>query len=821
MSDLLELARRNVELGYTIVPVHSVGPDRKTCSCPRGSNCGKNAGKHPIGDGWQTGTEGGLEALEQMIEKGRKPNFGILPEASGIVTVDIDPRNGGDVTMAEFVKKYGQLPRTRVRTTGSGGWHYDFLAPKGVRLEKELGPGIDLKYNGMVVAEGSRSWSGEYRIVTDVEPVEMPAWIIEEARKRVVERPTPSPRPPKAGADPNDPDFERKRRYLTSAKEGELARLKEMCDAATPGGVGYTGPHWDDTVYKVACNLFEIANAPESDFDAKEAADLVLEHSPRDEGFNEERILRKIASARDRIGSTARDVPAAPVDPFAGAAVSAVDGAGQPAELTPLQRLPRGNRWKDSDMALAFAEHHARELRYSNGLGWLVWSQIEGRWIERHEDLIVGMSDDFARDVVAEVARSGDADATKAASSRLSAAAIAATVRLARGKRALQVEAGDLDADPTLLNATNGYVDLVTGNLIEHNPDKMMTKVTGCAYNPGATHPDVDRALEALDEDEREFFQLACGQAITGSPPPEDFLLLLHGGGANGKSALVGTLLEVAGTYGTLLSERVILANDSAHPTEMTDLMGARIAVLEELPESGTLNAKRVKSIVGTPEMSARKVHKDSIRWKASHTVFITTNHRPRITETDHGLWRRLALLTFPYRFVPSQSMIETGVDRVGDLGLRHRLTLNPQKEAFLAWVVEGARKYLAGGERPLALTPKMESEKAEWRHGMDPTGRFLEEMVDFEPGYCIASNDLYEELSRWLSANGHVPWSSQTATTRLESHHDIIQAGVDRKRFTVNGSSPEFSYRGPAHIEHAPGQKVRAWVGMKWKADA
>ena len=293
---------------------------------------------------------------------------------------------------------------------------------------------------------------------------------------------------------------------------------------------------------------------------------------------------------------------------------------------------------------------------------------------------------------------------------------------------------------------------------------------------------------------------------------------MLHGVGANGKSALVGTLMEVAGSYATMLTERVIISQKAAHSTDMTDLLGARVAVLEELPEAGNLSSKRIKNIVGTPELRARKMFQDNITWKATHTIFITTNHLPRITETDHGLWRRLAILTFPYRFVPTQAAIENENDRLGDLGLRQRLTRGPQKEAFLAWLVEGAKKYLAL-EGPLELTPKMLADKEEWRHGMDPTGRFLEEMVEFDPAYCIPGNDLYDELKVWLGQNGHAPWSSQLATSRLEQHHEVLSHNAKRVRLTV-GKGVSISYRpGPVQHSYADGQKVRVWQGMKWRS--
>jgi Bifunctional DNA primase/polymerase, N-terminal len=68
--------------------------------------------------------------------------------ASGIVVVDVDPRNGGD---ARFLT----LPPTMTERTPSGGYHYYFTLPKGVRAPKDntgkLGPGIDFLGDGAYV----------------------------------------------------------------------------------------------------------------------------------------------------------------------------------------------------------------------------------------------------------------------------------------------------------------------------------------------------------------------------------------------------------------------------------------------------------------------------------------------------------------------------------------------------------------------------------------------------------------------------------------------------------------------------------------------
>ena len=52
---------------------------------------------------------------------------------SGLIVVDIDPKNGGDRTWNAIVKRYGKgVARTMTVRTGIGRHHYYFAAPPRV-----------------------------------------------------------------------------------------------------------------------------------------------------------------------------------------------------------------------------------------------------------------------------------------------------------------------------------------------------------------------------------------------------------------------------------------------------------------------------------------------------------------------------------------------------------------------------------------------------------------------------------------------------------------------------------------------------------------
>jgi hypothetical protein len=88
-------------------------------------------------------------------------NVGIVTGiVSGLAVVDVDPRNGGDVSLRDLERQHGLLPVTSEAVTGGGGRHLFFHIDR-TQASAVLGPGLELKADGgMVVAPPSRHASG-------------------------------------------------------------------------------------------------------------------------------------------------------------------------------------------------------------------------------------------------------------------------------------------------------------------------------------------------------------------------------------------------------------------------------------------------------------------------------------------------------------------------------------------------------------------------------------------------------------------------------------------------------------------------------------
>lgn len=354
---------------------------------------------------------------------------------------------------------------------------------------------------------------------------------------------------------------------------------------------------------------------------------------------------------------------------------------------------------------------------WCKALGWLAWNGR--RWAEVTEEAVIEAVRQYAlhRFTEAVAEKTGNEGAYKGWHGMLAVGRQRAVLSLCRG--IVEHRAEQFDADPDLLNTPAGVVDLTTGSVSPHDPGLLLTRITRGSYRAGYTHPDWDTALGALPPAPRTWYQSRVGQAITGRPTPDGVLMFLQGSGENGKGAL-GTdgVLPALGDYADVASPKLITATkgSSDHSTEIADLRGKWLLISEEMTEGRALDVTAIKRIQDVGVLKARYVYRDNMSFRASHSLFATTNYVPVVAETDHGTWRRLALLKFPYAFRKPDEPLVAPTDRRGDPGLKKRIKdgADGQHDAIVTWAIEGARMGL------LSVPESVASDTLTWRTSAD-----------------------------------------------------------------------------------------------------
>lgn len=196
-----------------------------------------------------------LDDIERWARKYPDANIGIACGVpSGIMVIDVDPRNGGAESLARLASRGQVMPPCPRARTGNGGWHYIYRYQPGIINSKSrLGPGIDIKTTGGYIV-GAPSWiaksedgaGGRYQWEVsplDVAVPRLPIWVSSALSRADMPLRPLGPSPAIGGPDPIKPlvDFvaksqrgDRNNRLMWSAcRAAELIRAHKVGESAT------------------------------------------------------------------------------------------------------------------------------------------------------------------------------------------------------------------------------------------------------------------------------------------------------------------------------------------------------------------------------------------------------------------------------------------------------------------------------------------------------------------------------------------------------------------------------------------------------------
>lgn len=187
-SPMCLLALAAARAGWRVFPVHT--PDGQGgCSC-RSNGC-ENQGKHPRIGGWKLDATNDISRIRSWWRHFPDANIGVAT-GEGVLVVDLDPEKGGWSTVADLRDQGRELSKTLICQTGSGGYHFFYRLPPGVKLGntvERLGKGIDTRCEGgLVVGAGSLHKSGNrYEFGEgqswETELAPCPQWILDALTK--------------------------------------------------------------------------------------------------------------------------------------------------------------------------------------------------------------------------------------------------------------------------------------------------------------------------------------------------------------------------------------------------------------------------------------------------------------------------------------------------------------------------------------------------------------------------------------------------------------------------------------------------------------
>lgn len=358
-----------------------------------------------------------------------------------------------------------------------------------------------------------------------------------------------------------------------------------------------------------------------------------------------------------------------------------------------------------------------------------------------------------------------------------SKARLDAMTRLARAQSAIADTGRGWDEAIGIVGASNGVIDLRTGELRPGAPEDRITMQLGVEYDPAAECPRWERFVrQVLDEDDAvvTYAQRVLGSALGGSAPAVQVFWLLKGPGGNGKGALVRALKTVLGDYAYELPAAALMAsNRNAHTTDIAQMEGKRLVVCTELGSYDDVNADRVKQLVGGDHVNARRLYQDGRQIPPSWLLVLSTNTDPKPDDNSAGWWRRNRVIPMPRQFSPDD---EPGLEA----------TLRAEAPGILRWLVEGAREYYRDETEGTVPVEVAESGE-ELREDTDPLAKFFDAETGFltrARGYWTPVATIWTVYERW-AAESRVPEGFRFRSDKSLAKKLGDQYG--RKRIEVN----------------------------------
>jgi putative DNA primase/helicase len=301
------------------------------------------------------------------------------------------------------------------------------------------------------------------------------------------------------------------------------------------------------------------------------------------------------------------------------------------------------------------------------------------------------------------------------------------------------------DVPETIDVCTDTRLEVVKG----HRRGDLITHVVPVDFDPKALCPRWLAFFRKMQPDPtvRRLIQISSGLGLVGITVQK--LFFHYGDGANGKSVYMETLCRMLGETSVTLPSTSLIgesgSSGSASP-DLARLLGRRLLRVKELPEGEDLKEALVKELTGGETITARDLFAGYMDFQALFVAMMSGNGYPKITGTDNGIWRRMAVVHWPVK-IPEDEQRE----------FEEMLAyFEPEYAGILNWLIEGVHIFLKEG---LVIPDAVRKATQDYRDDRVRTAAFVARCIirdDAAPQ--LQARDLYHAYCDFTIDEGGKP---------------------------------------------------------------
>lgn len=332
----------------------------------------------------------------------------------------------------------------------------------------------------------------------------------------------------------------------------------------------------------------------------------------------------------------------------------------------------------------------------------------------------------------------------------------------------LRTEVNQQEINPNLINFKNGLFNIVSKELLPHNPNLFTVNQIHTNYNPDiAVNENMEQFLDDITcgkPERKQAILEEIGYCMTSSVWIGKACVFYGPSAENGKSVLIEVIINLIG--------RENVSNIALHKLQerfyTANIADKLLNTASELPKTDLKSVDMFKNVVTGDEITGEIKYKDPFSFKPYAKHVFATNSLPKISDNNNGYYRRLNILLFERKFTVEEQN-----------HFRKENLFKQEALDYLAYIsLQAYLKMLDEGRRDFANYEESNKLIDSYKADNNSVLLFLEsEIVQniFTGNERIKKTRLYEVYKDWCLDNNYIADKSKNFHKNVEETKTLI----------------------------------------------